>query len=93
MRAVEATPASARSGGDRRRHRLDGDAPHLLLEPAGAVLPGTTGVAVPGYELRLVDEDAAVLPGPGTGGLEVRGDSCAADCKVQRFRLRELAAR
>ena len=42
------------------------------------VLPGTTGRAVPGYELRLVDEQGNVLDGPVTGGLEVKGDSCAA---------------
>jgi benzoate-CoA ligase len=42
------------------------------------VMPGTTGRAVPGYELRLVDEHGKVLGGPATGGLEVKGDSCAA---------------
>jgi benzoate-CoA ligase family protein len=44
----------------------------------GRVEPGTTGRPVPGYELRLVDEAGQVLEGPGVGGLEVRGDSCAA---------------
>ena len=33
---------------------------------------------VPGYELRIVDEDGRVLDGPAVGNLEVRGDSCAA---------------
>jgi acyl-coenzyme A synthetase/AMP-(fatty) acid ligase len=33
---------------------------------------------VPGYELRLVGEDGEMLTGPAVGGLEVRGDSCAA---------------
>jgi benzoate-CoA ligase family protein len=42
------------------------------------VVPGTTGRAVPGYELRLVDEQGNVLEGPATGELEVKGDSCAA---------------
>jgi benzoate-CoA ligase family protein len=42
------------------------------------VIPGTTGRPVPGYELRLVDEQGNVLEGPATGGLEVKGDSCAA---------------
>jgi len=44
----------------------------------GAIEPGTTGRPVPGYELRIVDEDGRVLEGPAVGGLEVRGDSCAA---------------
>ena len=44
----------------------------------GEVLPGTTGRAVDGYELRLVDEDGTVLEGPAVGTLQVRGDSCAA---------------
>jgi acyl-coenzyme A synthetase/AMP-(fatty) acid ligase len=43
-----------------------------------AVEPGTTGRAVPGYDLRIVDEAGKVLEGPAVGGLEVRGDSCAA---------------
>jgi benzoate-CoA ligase family protein len=44
----------------------------------GQVEPGTTGRPVPGYELRIVDEDGGVIEGPGVGALEVRGDSCAA---------------
>jgi benzoate-CoA ligase len=44
----------------------------------GRVEPGTCGRPVPGYELRLVDEVGNVLEGPAVGGLEVRGDSCAA---------------
>jgi benzoate-CoA ligase family protein len=44
----------------------------------GDLAPGTSGRPVPGYELRLVDEDGTVLDGPAVGGLEVRGDSCAA---------------
>ena len=36
------------------------------------------GAPVPGYELRIVDEIGHVLEGPAVGGLEVRGDSCAA---------------
>jgi benzoate-CoA ligase family protein len=43
----------------------------------GAVRPGTTGLPVPGYELRLVDEHGGVLEGVGTGELEVRGGSRA----------------
>jgi acyl-coenzyme A synthetase/AMP-(fatty) acid ligase len=51
---------------------------HIFLSNReGSVRPGTTGVAVPGYELRILDEDGhEVTPGtPGT--LHVRGDSTA----------------
>jgi benzoate-CoA ligase len=44
----------------------------------GELMPGTTGHPVPGYELRIVDDDGDVLDGPAVGGLEVKGDSCAA---------------
>ena len=44
----------------------------------GQIRPGTTGWPVPGYELRLVDDDGAVVDGPAIGALHVRGDSCAA---------------
>jgi acyl-coenzyme A synthetase/AMP-(fatty) acid ligase len=44
----------------------------------GRIEPGTTGWPVPGYELRLVDDRGEVLEGPAIGGLQVRGDSCAA---------------
>ena len=44
----------------------------------GAVVRGSTGRPVPGYELRIVDEDGGALPGEAVGNLEVRGDSCAA---------------
>ena len=64
---------------DRRRHRLDRDAPHLLLERARARSSAAApGRPVPGYELRIVDEDGGVLDGEAVGNLEVRGDSCAA---------------
>ena len=44
----------------------------------GRLRAGTSGWPVPGYELRLVDDDGAVIEGPAVGGLQVRGDSCAA---------------
>ncbi len=51
---------------------------HIFLSNVpGRIRPGTTGVAVPGYELRIVAEDGTDVP-PGTAGtLLVRGDSAA----------------
>jgi benzoate-CoA ligase family protein len=51
---------------------------HIFLSNRpGQIKPGTTGVAVPGYDLRIVDEEGHdVVPGsPGT--LLVRGSSAA----------------
>ena len=53
---------------------------HIFLSNRpGEVRPGTTGVAVPGYDLKLVDEETgAQIAGAGTPGtLFVRGDSTA----------------
>jgi benzoate-CoA ligase family protein len=53
---------------------------HIFLSNApGAVRPGTTGVAVPGYDLKLVDEDTGrEVTSAGTPGtLFVRGASTA----------------
>jgi benzoate-CoA ligase len=44
----------------------------------GRLRAGTSGWPVPGYELRLVDDEGTVVEGPGVGVLQVRGDSCAA---------------
>lgn len=51
---------------------------HIFLSnQEGRVRPGTTGVPVPGYELRLLDEEGHEV-GPGTPGtLYVRGESAA----------------
>jgi benzoate-CoA ligase family protein len=53
---------------------------HIFLSnQPGAVRPGTTGVAVPGYDLKLVDEETGrEIPGTGVPGtLFVRGASTA----------------
>lgn len=52
---------------------------HIFLSNReGEVRPGTTGVAVPGYDLQLRDESGAVIEGPGVPGtLFVRGASTA----------------
>ncbi|TDB89397.1 AMP-binding protein, partial [Actinomadura sp. 7K534] len=51
---------------------------HIFLSNRpGEVRPGTTGTAVPGYELRVVDADGVDVP-PGTpGSLLVKGESIA----------------
>jgi len=51
---------------------------HIFLSNRpGQVRPGTTGVAVPGYDLRVLGEDGLEVP-PGTPGtLFVRGKSAA----------------
>jgi len=53
---------------------------HIFLSNApGAVRPGTTGVAVPGYELKLLEEETGrEITEPGAAGtLYVRGQSSA----------------
>ena len=69
--------AGALRPGDRRRHRLDRDAAHLLLQPRRArVEPGTTGRA--GAGLRAAHRRRgrrACSRAPAVGDLEVRGDS------------------
>jgi benzoate-CoA ligase family protein len=51
---------------------------HIFLSNRpGAVKAGTTGVAVPGYELRIVDEQGDDVPDGEPGGLLVRAESAA----------------
>lgn len=54
----------------------------------GDVAPGTTGRPIPGYELRLLDEQGRVVQGPGEGALQVRGESRAACYWHQQERTR-----
>lgn len=62
---------------------------HIFLSNApGDVVYGTSGRPVPGYELRLVDEEGREV-GPGeVGELLVRGDSAAQGYWNQRARSR-----
>ena len=51
---------------------------HIFLSNRpGAVRPGTTGVAVPGYDLRILDEAGYPVAVGAPGTLFVRGDSTA----------------
>jgi acyl-coenzyme A synthetase/AMP-(fatty) acid ligase len=51
---------------------------HIFLSNRpGQVRPGTTGVAVPGYELKILDDSGAPVPQGTPGTLFVRGASTA----------------
>ncbi len=66
---------------------------HVFLSNApGAVRPGTLGTVVPGFEVKVCDDDGAELPDDEIGWLWVRGNSRAlgywqqADKTAQAFR-------
>ena len=62
---------------------------HIFLSNRpGDVEYGTSGIAVPGYELRLVDEQDADVATGELGELLVRGESAAADYWNQRGKSR-----
>jgi benzoate-CoA ligase family protein len=51
---------------------------HIFLSNRpGQVRPGTTGVAVPGYDLRILDDQGHEVPPGAPGTLFVRGESTA----------------
>jgi benzoate-CoA ligase len=51
--------------------------------------PGTSGRPVPGYELRIVDENGHDVPDDTPGDLLVRGESCASYYWHQRGKTRQ----
>jgi len=62
---------------------------HIFLSNApGDVVYGTSGKAVPGYEVKLVDEEGAAPPQGEVGELLVDGPSSATDYWNQRERSR-----
>ena len=62
---------------------------HIFLSNApGDVVYGTSGTAVPGYQLRLVDEHGSEVPAGGIGELLVNGGSSASDYWNQRDKSR-----
>jgi benzoate-CoA ligase family protein len=49
---------------------------HIYCSNApGRIVPGTSGAPVPGYELKLLDDDGREVPQGEIGNLHVRGDS------------------
>ena len=63
---------------------------HIFLSNApGDVVYGTSGVAVPGYELRLIDENGDEVATGAVGELLVRGESAATDYWNQRTKSRQ----
>ena len=49
---------------------------HIFLSnPPGRAKPGSTGLAVPGYEARIVDDEGLLVPQGEIGNLRVKGDS------------------
>lgn len=62
---------------------------HIFLSNApGDVEYGTSGIAVPGYEVRLVDENGEEVPAGGIGELLVNGPSAADNYWNQRDKSR-----
>ena len=62
---------------------------HIFLSNRpGDVVYGTSGVAAPGYELRLVDESGAEVAEGGIGELLVKGESGAMDYFGRRAQSR-----
>jgi benzoate-CoA ligase family protein len=52
---------------------------HIFLSnPPGRARPGSTGLAVPGYEARIVDDQGLPVPQGEIGSLRVKGDSTMA---------------
>jgi benzoate-CoA ligase family protein len=65
------------------------EALHIFLSNRpGQVRPGTTGVPVPGYDLRIVDDDGVDVSPGAPGHLMVRGDSIATGywCRTETTR-------
>lgn len=62
---------------------------HIFLSnQSGDVVYGTSGIAVPGYDLRLVDEAGEEVGTGEVGELLVNGDSSASDYWNKRYKTR-----
>jgi benzoate-CoA ligase family protein len=66
---------------------------HIFISnQPGRARPGSSGVPVPGYEARLVDEDGCPVPRGELGDLIVRGDSTCAFYWNQHEQTKETIA-
>lgn len=64
---------------------------HIYISSrAGEVRPGSTGKPVPGYEVKLIDEDGKELPAGQTGTLWVKGESVTPQFWNKHQRTKEL---
>jgi len=61
----------------------------FLSNRPGDVKPGSTGKPVPGYELKLVDDDGQEVPQGEIGTLMVKGDSAAQQYWRKREKTRQ----
>ncbi len=61
----------------------------FLTNHPGDVKPGSTGKAVPGYDLKLVDDDGLEVPEGDIGTLLVKGESAAQQYWRKRDKTRE----
>jgi acyl-coenzyme A synthetase/AMP-(fatty) acid ligase len=75
-RTVHAMDNALRRG-DPRRHRHDRNAAHFPVQPGRPGAPGHDGLAVPGYDLKIVDDDGLEVPVGKPGTLLLRGESAA----------------
>ena len=63
---------------------------HIFLSNrTGDVRYGTTGSAVPGYELRLIDDEGRPVPNGAIGELQIAGPTCAVGYWNNRQKTRQ----
>ena len=63
---------------------------HIFVsQRPGKVRFGTAGTPVPGYEIRIVDEEGCAVPAGSSGELHVKGPSSAAHYWCQRAKTQE----
>ncbi|MDT3698382.1 MAG: benzoate-CoA ligase family protein [Thermincola sp.] len=64
----------------------------IVTNRPGAVVPGSAGRILTGYEARIIDENGNVLPSGEAGTLQLKGDSVAAGYWNQHEKTKESFA-